>query len=214
MRFASSPSHPMPHSHPPSSSQAQMYSGKRAWAGKSAVQILYRRTAGGERLSVPASWPAGYRVRRRCSSCAVLASCRLLPCACSLWWRPSWLCCAFGGLSACLVRCCIIWPQARPAAACYLKEFLALRSCHHAHVKKRTGLTLPWLLLGVSHLEVFLYLFSVSTPHHSINQPPPLASPLAWLQALVEACLLDDHEKRPSFEEVVATLSGLLAEAA
>lgn len=71
----------------------EMYSGKRAWAGKSAVQILYRRTAGGERLSVPASWPAGYR-------------------------------------------------------------------------------------------------------------------------ALVEACLLDDHEKRPSFEEVVATLSGLLAEAA
>jgi serine/threonine protein kinase len=39
----------------------EMYNGKRAWAGKSAVQILYGRTARGLRLPIPADWPAGFR---------------------------------------------------------------------------------------------------------------------------------------------------------
>ncbi|EFN51383.1 hypothetical protein CHLNCDRAFT_140985 [Chlorella variabilis] len=48
----------------------EMYCGERAWAGKSAVQILYARTAKHQRLAVPADCPAGYKASRCRRFCA------------------------------------------------------------------------------------------------------------------------------------------------
>jgi hypothetical protein len=48
---------------PPPVAALQMFSCRRAWAGRTPVQILYARTTLGQRLEAPEDAPPGFKVR-------------------------------------------------------------------------------------------------------------------------------------------------------